>query len=630
MLKVPRFTGARNYDPSMSTNANDLQQCLTLLKASDDTSKFVALTIIPAILSRDPSLAPVCWAALTHSFIDRLLRTKSRTTADEQNAVNDLHELAVMILHSFATYQGLAEDGHMLAHLPTILKTLRFSNPTTTKLTFELLQRISSTRTGASSLAKAEYINVLVRVVTDHTEYTSLVLPILQLVLPDAASSRFTSTSTSVIDNVLATLATDFKSRAEDVQLCLLDFFCNILTALPSTLWMSDESLSWQRELILGLRQLTLNKQGTKVRGQVSQILAAVMNVHGFASVFHLPPSTAPAASEQQSSTVFDTKFAMLVVNLAAVDIRATLTDLMKELASPEYQFTATRLAADYDILVAVISYLITTPDEVGVGCSSFEPSDLLKLQKAITDAFSETMDFLRERWDAARVGALGLRGDDDGALPALGWDISSEGGIARDVMIVSAVRALSLWLQEDEGLRQTAGGIVDVFLGLFKEGASVGIDYRGWVMSALQWVVCETNGREVFLNEGGWALLSADLRKQAASGSSAASSDDADLQVGILEARVLLNVLENVDSVRKSWLDIAQTTGRYFNAATLSGSGVACQFWAELTSLSCALLAKAPTEDVNGSLRRKLVVNGEALTEIGVHVDYLPDLKLS
>ncbi|GAO47259.1 hypothetical protein G7K_1469-t1 [Saitoella complicata NRRL Y-17804] len=598
---------------STSTNAKDLQQCLTLLKASDDTSKFVALTIIPAILSRDPSLAPVCWAALSHSFIDRLLRTKSRT--DEQNSANDLHELAVMILHSFATYPGLAEDGHMLAQVPTIFKTLRISNPTTTKLTFELLQRISSTRSGASSLAEAEYINVLAQVVTDHTEYTSLVLPILQLVFAKAESPTFTSTS--VIDNVLVTLATDFRSRAEDVQLCLLDFFYNILTALPSTLWISDESLSWQRELILGLRQLTLNKQGTKVRGQVSQILAAVMNIRGFGSVFQLPPST--AATEQQS-TVFDTKFAMLVVNLAAVDIRATLTDLMKDLASPEYQLTATRLAADYDILVAVISYLVT-PDEVGC---LFEPSDLLKLQKAITDAFSETMDFLRERWDAARVGAMGLRGDDAEGLPALGWDTSSEGGIARDVMIVSAVRALSLWLQEDEGLRHTAGGIVDVFLGLFKEGASVGVDYRGWVTSALQWVVCERNGREVFLNEGGWALVSADLKKLA---SRSSGSSDTDLQIGILEARVLLNVLENVDSVRKPWLDIAQTAGRYSNTAA---NGVACQFWAEITSLSCALLAKAPTEDVNGSLRRKLMANGEALQEMGVQVDYLADLKLS
>ena len=179
----------------------------------------------------------------------------------------------------------------------------------------------------------------------------------------------------------------------------------------------------------------------------------------------------------------------------------------------------------------------------------SIDPNTLLKLRGEIGETFSLTNGFLRDRWDAAYAGTAGYEMDisDDGTSKRrkpdeplnLTWDTKAiEGGTIRDPLVISAVRALSLWLREDDSLRKEASGLMDLFLGLWKQsievshhssalipGGVVGVDYRLWLIGALEGTLCEKRGREEFQKQGGWEYIWSDIKKAYSSSSSPHSS---------------------------------------------------------------------------------------------------------
>ena len=83
-----------------------LDQTLALLRAKDDTSRFVGLALLKSILDNkisfreDAVIIERCWAAIPARFIDRLLRAavnKHKTKEESSSMV----ELAVAVLHAF-------------------------------------------------------------------------------------------------------------------------------------------------------------------------------------------------------------------------------------------------------------------------------------------------------------------------------------------------------------------------------------------------------------------------------------------------------------------------------------------------------------------------------------------------
>jgi hypothetical protein len=93
--------------PAMGNSAAGLEQIKGLLKAKDDTSRFVGLALLKSVLDtqaqlrEDAALVNSLWEAISPKFLDRLLRAtrKDHITRDE---AKNMVDIAVGVLHTFA------------------------------------------------------------------------------------------------------------------------------------------------------------------------------------------------------------------------------------------------------------------------------------------------------------------------------------------------------------------------------------------------------------------------------------------------------------------------------------------------------------------------------------------------
>jgi len=101
---------SRANDAEMNPNAGldpsaTFQKIQDLLKARDDTSRFVGLALLKTVLDNGQSLDDserlrVLWESLSPKFLDRLLRAQQNEKVNEVEARN-MVDLAVAILHTF-------------------------------------------------------------------------------------------------------------------------------------------------------------------------------------------------------------------------------------------------------------------------------------------------------------------------------------------------------------------------------------------------------------------------------------------------------------------------------------------------------------------------------------------------
>lgn len=82
------------------------QQVQGLLRAKDDTSKFVGLALLKSLLDiqpqlrDDPARVNALWEAISPKFLDRLLRAGQNERVTQQDA-KDMVDIAVAVLHTF-------------------------------------------------------------------------------------------------------------------------------------------------------------------------------------------------------------------------------------------------------------------------------------------------------------------------------------------------------------------------------------------------------------------------------------------------------------------------------------------------------------------------------------------------
>lgn len=263
-----------------------------------------------------------------------------------------------------------------------------------------------------------------------------------------------------------------------------------------------------------------LRSTAPKTTTQIMQILASlVITTEGSKAVFGVRVKD-DKTDEKPESYIF--------VTVLLIDIRSTIPSLQEKLHSAEYPNISERIARAYDIISAFIGFLVQglevmdRHNEDGCTDPPFSvpmPFDLLmKLRANISEVMSLTIEHLRDRYDSSTAGAAGLH--PSARVPSAGsfnrlpiaWDTSS--GISKDLMTLSQLRALSLWLRDEENdpLRQEASGIVDVFLALYQDTSDQ--DFRYPVLLSLEGIFEIPEGVEAFLREEGWAILAADLEK--------------------------------------------------------------------------------------------------------------------
>lgn len=293
------------------------------------------------------------------------------------------------------------------------------------------------------------------------------------------------------------------------------------------------------------------------------------------------------------------------------VDLRATLPTLLEQLNSPTYPATSHRLTSAYNTLSHFTGYLLRSMDSPSSDLPwTISPDLLLHLRKSISETLSLTTEYLRDRWDAAVAGAMGLHPDaragsvsattttttpnnpGTGAAagtttttttshPALVWDSASAShSAAADPLVLAAVRALALWIREDDNelLRKEVSGLADMLVELYQRsematatatatkenGEGKGrLDFRRAVLVAFEGVVTERKGREAVLTNGGWEVLVGDLlggvlERLGAEGGSDGQGEEEEAARGVEIVRVLLQIAEEeTPGTREAWMDV-------------------------------------------------------------------------
>lgn len=200
-------------------------------------------------------------------------------------------------------------------------------------------------------------------------------------------------------------------------------------------------------------------------------------------------------------------------------------------------------------------------------------PDLLLKLRKAISETMSVTTEYLRDRWDASVAGAMGLHPEArvgtahtaTGSHFTLAWDSKSDSA-GDDPLILAAIRALAIWLREDDNdlLRKEASGLSDMLLDLYRDGGKGKLDFRRPVLVAFEGIIAEKRGIEAFLQNGGWQALADDLVAILEASSRESNEDDAARGVEIV--RVLLHVAEaERPGPREAWMDVVTRVAAWY-----------------------------------------------------------------
>lgn len=297
--------------------------------------------------------------------------------------------------------------------------------------------------------------------------------------------------------------------------------------------------------------------------------------------------------------------FFYLLINLVLVDLRSSFPALLEKLNSPDYDSISRRLASAFDVVSAFIGLLVRfLDDEDARGPLSslmMAPDLLLKLRNSISETMSLAIEYLRDRWDASVAGAMGLHPEartgtaktSNGSHYTLAWDSKTDMA-NQDPLILAAIRALAIWLREDDNdiLRKEAAGLSDMMLDLYKNSDPGRLDFRRAVLVALEGQVMVVKGVAALLENEGWEILARDMLAVLQASSSV--SDETEAARGIEIVRVLLPVVETEQpGSRESWMAVVTTVAAW-DVPQVEQASIVLEFQIAVLQLITALMSNS------------------------------------
>ncbi len=326
------------------------------------------------------------------------------------------------------------------------------------------------------------------------------------------------------------------------------------------------------------LRNLVINRPTLSGRAAYTRAAASLLQAY--------PAQCPPLLFMDEKSLGSDSKpFAYLFVNLLLIDIRSSFPALLSKLNDLDYPAISARLSSAFDVVSSFIGFLVRSLDDDEHSSSfasiNMAPDLLLKLRKDIAETMSLTVEYLRDRWDASIAGAAGLHpsartgtaATSEGARLTLTWE-SKKDNVTADNLILASIRALAIWLREDENenLRNEAAGLMDMLIELYKASTTGDLDFRYPVLTALEPILTTDDGVDGFLAQDGWNTLSNDLISII---SAAAVDSKTSIAVealrGIEVVRVLLAVLdhESMTEPREEWMALVKAAAAIKHTAS-------------------------------------------------------------
>ncbi|KAK4169345.1 Neurochondrin-domain-containing protein [Cladorrhinum sp. PSN259] len=580
--------------PSPGEQAASIQKIQTLLSSKDDTSRFVGLALLKSVLDNTPEVRTnedaitTLWGSISHKFLDRLIRTGSKQQSSKEDS-NNMLDLAVSVLHTFAALlpESPRNESKMVNRIPQLVACLLHCSQDTTRLVLETLVSLVSQPSAAQVFITLDDLTPLTEIAPSQPLGLDVLLHAWLSVM---TSSPDTATLQPKIESTIGALIISFKGTD---AITLLNFLSTLLPRLPESLLTPNPA--WLPQLIEYVQSLVTSRPTANGREAFTNLSAALLEVY---------PIQAPPLlfADSYSSSGDSSKPSNLLIQLLLIDIRSTLPTLLSLLNSSSYPQTSHRLTSAYNVVSNFIGYLLRTLDSED--SPSISPSTLLTIRKSIAETMSLTTEYIRDRWDASVAGAMGLHPDartepaatsSNAAHLTLAWDSkSNDMTVGEDPLILAAIRALAIWLREDDGevLRREAAGLMDCFVELYVRNGR--LDFRRPVLAALEGIVAERKGREALLNEGGWKVLSEDLVKMLQGDDKEEVVEDAAGR-GIEIVRVLLSIVEEEEGgTREEWMDVVTEVAGWYVPEGKKVKAAVVEFWVAVLQLATAVLVGA------------------------------------
>ncbi|RDA84266.1 hypothetical protein CP532_1980 [Ophiocordyceps camponoti-leonardi (nom. inval.)] len=563
----------------------DLANIQNLLQARDDTQRFVGLALLKSVLDNsrqlreDEAAVQSLWASLSVKFVDRLLRTGS--SPSNENA-KDMLDLAVSVLHKFAALlpESSRADAKFTGRIPGLVCSVLYSSVETTNLTLQILHTLVSSPKGARVFVNCEDLSPLTEDAPSHP----LVLEILSFAWLNAmADTGDRDVLSRKIDESMQSLASSFTGTD---AVTLLEFLGAFLRQADPAVLPNEPK--WLRKVCGYIHKLVMSRPTPEARSAYTNAAASLLQI------FPIPASKLLFTDDQRAEKTP----AYLLVNLLLIDIRSSAPTLLGQLNARDSAATTRRLASAFDVICIFEGFLVRSLDgDIWV----MSPDNLLKLRKSISDTMSVTIEYLRDRWDASVAGAMGLHSEAragtaetaTGSHRTLAWD-SMANPVDSDPLILSAVRALALWLREDDNdfLRKEATGLMDMLVDLYRSSASGKLDFRSPILVAMEALVMLDKGHHLLLQHDGWQMLSRDLVEILNNTSTANDKDEASRGVEI--ARVLIQVTEQeIGGTEEAWMGLITAVAAW-NVPDQERPPETQEFHVAALQLCCSLLQGA------------------------------------
>lgn len=376
------------------------------------------------------------------------------------------------------------------------------------------------------------------------------------------------------IDKTMAALVVSFKG-ADVVP--LLAFLADLLRKLDREI--VPHNPQWLSPVVAYIRSLVTSRPTQDGRAAYTNLCATLLHVYPIQApplLFNNAPSTLSRTPGTSTKPSDSNPFSFLLVSLMLVDLRSSFPTLLEQLNSPTYPALSTRLTSAFDTVSNFISYLIRSLDSPSSSTLSLSPSNLLTLRKTLSETMADTISYLRDRYDASVAGAYGLDPSArtgpahmDEEHMTVTWDSKAD-TVETDGLILSAIRALALWLREDDNdmLRKESAALMDLFIDLYRSsitsaGKANHLDFRQAVLVALEGITAVEEGRDSLLEHDGWKVLSDDLLSVLASTSTSNNETEAGRGVEII--RVLLPIVESeIPYAKEEWTDLVTTVAAW------------------------------------------------------------------
>ncbi|KAF5579534.1 hypothetical protein FPCIR_11068 [Fusarium pseudocircinatum] len=520
---------------STASQPTDVNKIQSLLKAKDDTQRFVGLALLKSLLDsseqlrQDEQTVRGLWSSLSPKFLDRLLRTGSKPSTQNSKEMLDL-AVSVLYIFSLLLPDQAKSDAKFINRIPLLVNAVLYSS-----------------QQGAQEFIKVEDFSSLTEIAPSHAQ----VLDIFCFAwLNSMTNTEDPLTLARQIDDTIQSLVSSFTGTD---AVTLLEFLGYFLRRANSSILPRHPR--WLKAVVIYVQSLVTSRPTPEARAAYTNATASILQAF---------PSEAPKLVFIDDKKD-DKAFSYLLINLLLIDIRSSAPTLLEQLNRPEYPKVSTRLTSAFDVISIFIGYLVQCLEDESMETFFMTPENLLKLRKGISETMSLTAEYLRDRWDASVAGAMGLHLDartgttdtSTGVHHTLAWD-SMRDSADDDMFILSAVRALALWLREEENdiLRKEATGLMDMFMDLYKSSSQHKLDFRSPVLVALEGVTTLPQGRGLLLANEGWTILTHDLNSILQHTPWTCGEQEAARATDIV--RILLPIAEQESNgVPEAWMDL-------------------------------------------------------------------------